>query len=229
MAGTGQDTLVLRDGPRDGVVTLTLDRPDRKNALSIALRDQLSTHLEALGRDHDTRVVVVTGAGSAFSAGFDLGEFASDDLEVTEAIWPSSDRLHHALLRFPLPTVAAVNGPALGGGFDLAVLCDVRVAARSARFAHPEHTFGDIVYGPLRELVGGAVARDLCLTGRPIDADEALRLRLVTQVVEDGALGACAAAVAAEIASAPRELLVRTKAKILAHVDVAPGTPTLDL
>ena len=80
------------------------------------------------------------------------------------------------MLRFPLPTVAAVNGPALAGGFDLAVLCDLRVAATTARFAHPERTFGDVVYGPLHDLVGGAVARELCFTGRVVDAtDEGAR------------------------------------------------------
>src|SRR4029077_726660 len=94
----------------------------------------------------------------------------SDEPAIAEAIWPSSDRFHHALLRFPLPTVAAVNGLALGGGFDLAVLCDLRVAADSARFAHPEHTFGDVVYGPLRELVGGAVAREATIGGPALTA-----------------------------------------------------------
>ena len=124
---------------------------------------------------------MITGAGDAFSAGFDLREFGSVDPAVVDAIWPSSDRFHDAVMRFPLPTVAAVNGVALGGGFDLAVLCDVRIAARSAAFAHAEHTFGDVVYAPLHELVGGAVARDLCLTGRTVDADEALRLGLVSR------------------------------------------------
>ena len=125
-----------------------------------------------------SRASSITGAGDVFSAGFDLGEFtrAAEDPAFGAELWASSDRFHHALLTFPLPLVAAVNGPALAGGFDLAVCCDVRIAADTARFAHPEFTFGDVVYSPLHELVGGAVARDLCLTGRPIDAAEALRL-----------------------------------------------------
>ena len=73
--------------------------------------------------------------------------------------------------------VAAVNGPALAGGFDLAVLCDLRIASSSARFGHPERSFGDVVYGPLHDLVRGAVARDLCLTGRTVAASEARRTR----------------------------------------------------
>ena len=130
--------------------------------------------------------LIVTGAGAVFSAGFDLGEFAVDEPGFQERLWASSDRYHSTVLRFPLPTIAAVNGPALAGGFDLAVLCDLRVAASSARFAHPEHTFGDVVYGPLRDLIGGSVARELVYTGRPVDADEALRIGLVSAVVPDG-------------------------------------------
>ena len=84
---------------------------------------------------------------------------------------------------FPLPLVAAINGPAIAGGFDLAVMCDLRVAATTARFAHPERSFGDVVYGPLHDLVGGAVARDLALGGRELSAEEALRVNLVSAVV----------------------------------------------
>lgn len=217
------------DGPADGVVTLTLDRPERKNALSIALRDALSDHLDRLAGDDTVRVVVITSAGDTFSAGFDLGEFASDDPDVQERLWPSSDRFHDTVLRFPLPTVAAVNGRALGGGFDLAVLCDVRVAAASASFAHPEHAFGDVVYAPLHDLVGGAVARDLTLTGRVVDADEALQLGLVSRVVPDDELVTAATEIATAIARAPRDALMRTKAKAIARLGIEPGTRTLDL
>jgi len=221
--------LVVCDGPSDGVVTLTLDRPDRKNALSIALRDEMSDHLDRMAHDDAVKVLVVTGAGDTFCAGFDLAEFQSDDATVQERLWPSSDRFHHAVLRFPVPTIAAVNGAALAGGFDLAVLCDLRIAAASAYFAHPEHTFGDVVYAPLHDLVGGAVARDLCFTGRRVDADEALQLGLVTRVVPDAALATSAAELAAGIARAPREVLVRTKAKALARLAIPPTTPTLEL
>src|SRR5207249_2198098 len=167
---------LLVDRPSDGVARLTLDRPDKRNALSIALRNEISDALDGLADDERVRCVVITGAGSTFSAGFDLGEFESSDPDVQAAIWESSDRYHHTVLCFPLPTIAAVNGPALAGGFDLAVMCDIRIAATTARFAHPEREFGDVVYAPLHDLVGGAVARELCLTGRAVDAAEALRL-----------------------------------------------------
>ena len=117
----------------------------------------------------------MTGAGDTFCAGFDLDEFA--DPGIADELWASSDRWHRTMLRFPLPTVAAVNGGAYGGGFDLAVMCTLRVASDTARFAHPEHTFSQVVYAPLHDLVGGSIARDLALTGRRIDAAEAERAR----------------------------------------------------
>jgi enoyl-CoA hydratase len=221
--------LVLVSEPADGVTTLTLNRPDKKNALSVAVRDEFSDALEALARNEAVKVVVVTGAGDTFSAGFDLREFDRlDDEAFAKTLWASSDRWHRACLEFPLPLLAAVNGPALAGGLDLAVMCDVRVAADTARFAHPEITFGDVVYGPLHDIVGGAVARDLCFTGRPIDASEALRLHLVSSVVPTGELPAEAARFAAHIARAPRDVLLRTKAKATRRSGVIAG-PTLDL
>src|SRR5262249_31635794 len=169
----------------DEHATLTLNRPDKRNALSVELRDAISDALDDLVDDDAVKAVVITGNGPVFSAGFDLSEFeraASDDGFGRE-LWASSDRYHETVLHFPLPTVAAVNGAALAGGFDLAVLCDLRIASTTARFAHPERTFGDVVYGPLHDLVGGAVARELVLTGRSVDAAEALTLHLVSAVV----------------------------------------------
>lgn len=218
------------DLPAEGVARLTLDRPERRNALSIELRDGLSDALDALAADEDVRCVVLTGAGTTFSAGFDLGEFtmAAEDPAFGEALWASSDRYHATVLTFPLPVIAAVNGPAIAGGFDLAVLCDVRLGATTARFSHPERTFGPVVYGPLRELVGGAAARDLCLTGRTIGAAEALAMGLLSAVVEPARLPDEALGVAVRTAEAPRELLMNTKAKILRAAGIEPGA-TLDL
>jgi enoyl-CoA hydratase/carnithine racemase len=219
--------LVSVDGPdAAGVAVLVLERADKRNALSIALRDEMSDALDRLGGDQTLRVLIVTGAGETFSAGFDLDEFTKP--ELAEALWSSSDRWHRSILTFPLPTIAAVNGPALGGGFDLAVMCDLRVASDTARFAHPEHRFSQVVYGPLHDLVGGATARDLALTGRTVDAATAETLGLVTRVVPGSELAAQAHAIATEIATAPRPVLAQMKAKILRRAAVAPG-PTLDL
>jgi enoyl-CoA hydratase len=215
----------------DGHATLTLNRPDKRNALSVALRDAISDALDELAGDESVRCVVITGAGSVFCAGFDLSEFtkAADDEAFGRELWASSDRYHHTVLRFPLPAIAAVNGPALAGGFDLAVLCDLRIASSTARFAHPERTFGDVVYSPLHDLVGGAVARELTLGGRELDADEALTRRLVERVVEPDELASATAELVERVTAAPRELLVRTKAKALRRAGFDPGSTTLDL
>jgi enoyl-CoA hydratase/carnithine racemase len=218
--------LVLRTGPVDGVATLILNRTEKKNALSIALRDEISDALDALDGDEAVKTVVVTGAGDVFSSGFDLREFQQP--ELTDQLWASSDRFHAAVLQFPLPLVAAVNGPAIAGGFDLAVMCDLRVAADTARFAHPEIEFGDVVYGPLHDLVGGAVARELCFTGRVVEAQEAKALRLVSSVVPLGELTAEVARFTDQILRAPRDVLLRTKAKAVRRARVV-GDKTLDL
>jgi enoyl-CoA hydratase/carnithine racemase len=227
--------LTLLAGPDEqGVAVVTLNRPDKKNALSIALRDEVTARLGRLAPDPAVRALVITGSGGSFSAGFDLAEFAQPDPAQSDPahqqrLWASSDRFHHAVHRFPLPVIAAVDGVAYGGGFDLAVLADLRVASDRARFAHPEARHGPVVYAPLHDLVGGAIARELVLTGRPVDAAEALRLHLVTALTEPGDLLATALALAGQIAQAPREVLIHSKKKFIARSAIDPGTPTLGL
>ena len=223
------DFIAVDEPTEDGVVVLTLNRPEKRNALSIAVRDEMSDALDALASRDDVKVVIVTGAGETFCAGFDLKEFDRlGEPEFANQLWASSDRFHRVVLSFPLPTVAAVNGPALGGGFDLAVMCDVRIAVPGARFAHPEVAFTEVVYGPLHDLVGGAVARDVALTGRSIDADEALALHLVSRVVPPDSLLDEARSVATSMAVASRDVLLRMKQKIIRRAAVTTG-PTLDL
>jgi enoyl-CoA hydratase/carnithine racemase len=217
---------VLRSAPKDGVVTLTLNRADKKNALSIAVRDAMSDALDDLAGDEAVKTVVVTGAGDVFSAGFDLREFQQP--ELTDQLWASSDRFHATVLRFPLPVVAAVNGPAIAGGFDLAVMSDVRVAAETARFSHPEIEFGDVVYGPLHDIVGGGVARELCFTGRVVDAYEAKTLGLVSSVVPSKDLPDEVTRFTDMIGRTPRDVLLRTKAKAIRRAAVV-RDKTLDL
>jgi enoyl-CoA hydratase/carnithine racemase len=220
--------LVRLEGPADGVTVVTMHRADKKNALSIALRDEIADALDALAADDTVRAVVLTGAGTVFSAGFDLTEFRNPDPEFQQRLWASSDRFHATVLRFPLPIVAAVNGPAIAGGFDLAVMCDLRVVADTARFAHVEYAWTEVVYRPLRELVGGSLARELTLTGRNVDADEAHRIGLANAVVPADEVVARAVATAASIAAMPRDLAVRAKAKITAAAGIDDG-PTLAL
>ncbi|MEZ5169897.1 MAG: enoyl-CoA hydratase/isomerase family protein [Acidimicrobiia bacterium] len=218
-------------GPHDGVATITLDIPETKNALSIAVRDDVTECLEHLADNEHVKTVVVTGAGSTFCSGFDLREFGhiDEDPDLAERVWASGDRFHRACLAFPLPMVAAVNGPAIAGGFDLAVMCDLRVAVRSARFEHPEREFSEVVYGPLEDLVGASVARDLALTGRPVTAEEAFDLHLVNRLVDDEAgLDVAVHEITNQITHAPREILVRMMKKIVARAGVVRDR-TLDL
>ncbi len=111
------DVLVVER--RDAHAVLTLNRPDKRNALSVQLRDEISDALDGLAGDDAVKCVVFTGAGTVFSSGFDLSEFtrAADDDAFGRELWASSDRYHDAVLRFPLPTIAAINGPALAGWF----------------------------------------------------------------------------------------------------------------
>jgi enoyl-CoA hydratase len=220
---------VLVSPTEDGVATITLNRPQKRNALSISVRDLVSDVLDVLAGAEDVRCVVLTGAGAVFCSGFDLAEFNVDDPAFQQELWASSDRFHRTVLCFPLPLVASINGPALAGGFDLAVMCDLRIASATTRFAHPEQAWSEVVYGPLEALVGGATARDLCFTGRTIDAPEALRLGLVSNVVAPSDLASETAAVAASIARAPRAALMSTKRKALARAGSDPEAPTLAL
>jgi enoyl-CoA hydratase len=224
------ESLVILQRPAEGIALVTLDRPDRRNALSVALRDQLADDLDELAADESVRVLVIAGAGPVFSAGFDLREFerAMEDPQFGEELWASSDRYHRRVLTFPLPSIAAVGGPAVAGGMDLAVMCDLRVVSTTATFSHPEYTFGDVVYGPLRDLVGGAMARELCMTGRVLDADEALAIGLANAVVEPDRVIDRALEMAGAVAAAPRAMLMRTKEKVLRQSGVVAGA-TLDL
>jgi enoyl-CoA hydratase len=222
--------LALASGPGDsGIAVVTLNRPEKKNALSVSLREEAVAILGRLASDEDLKALVITGSGGCFSAGFDLREFAVTDPGHSERLWRSSDLFHHAVHRFPLPVIAAVDGIAYAGGFDLAVLCDLRIATHRAVFAHPETALGPVVYGPLHDLVGGAIARELVLTGRVVDAREALRLHLVTELTDPAGLMERALNLARQVARAPREALTRNKAKFIARSAISAQTPTLDL
>ena len=201
---------------RDKVALVTLNRPDKRNALSIALRNEIDDCLGGLAEDDGVSVVVITGAGPVFCAGFDRREFFGQDPEHLKALMESTDSFHLRLINYPKPLVAAINGPAMGGGLDLAVLCDVRLAAENAVFAHPEIKFGaPTLFGPLAEVIGGGLARDLCLTGRRIDAQEALRIGLVSSVVPLDRLLDEAMGIANSIAEAPLVTLKRVKGMII--------------
>jgi len=171
----------------DSIGVLILNRPEKRNALSILLRREISATLAKWSETEDIGAVVVTGAGDCFSAGFDLDEFQK--AELAEELFESSSRYHRDLWTFPKPVIAAINGPAMGGGFDLTTLCDIRICSDTASFGHPEIKFGaPPLFTPLRWIVGDGRARELCLTGRKIDAGEAYRIGLVSEVVQGNPL-----------------------------------------
>lgn len=226
---TTDDVLEI-ETPNPAVRVLHLNRPKVRNALSIELRDRIADAVDAATATPGVAAIVITGRGGIFSAGFDLGEFtaAANDPDLTTRLWASSDRFHHTLLRCTVPVIAALNGPAIAGGFDLATMCDLRIAQPGVWFQRPEIAFGIPLFGPLRELVGGAVARELCLTERRVEIDEAHSIGLVTEVTPADTALIRALAIADEIAARPVELVRETKAKIVRMTALgAPSTLAL--
>lgn len=209
------ETIAARER-EDGIGFIALNRPAKRNAISIRMRMEISSCLDRWKDSPAVLAVIFTGQGEAFSAGFDLSEFARP--EEYDNLLASSARYHRDVWNFPKPTIAAVNGPALGGGFDLATLCDIRIGSASCAFAHPEIKFGaPPLFTPLRWIVGDGWARDLCLTGRRIHAPEALRLGLVGEVVENDRLVDRAIGIAATILEAPTEALAFAKGYFTAN------------
>ncbi len=179
------ETLLLERHGR--VALLTINRPDKLNALNIRTRAEGAEALEELRDDAEVRVVVITGAGDkSFVAGADIGEFAGRTA-ITQRDVMTGRSLFTAVDTFPKPVIAMINGFCLGGGCELAMSCDLRIASEKARFGQPEINLGIIPGGGgtqrLTNLVGESKAMELILTGEMIDAQTALALGLVNRVV----------------------------------------------
>jgi enoyl-CoA hydratase len=204
------DELEITHG--DGFAILTLARPAKRNALSFAMRRGIAAALAALAADDALACVVLTGAAPDFCAGMDVSRFGGDAANRAEIV-DSTTALFDALAAFPKPLVAAVEGRALGGGLGLLLACDIRIAGRGATFAMPEVKFGAAGgFAALRAALGDGPARELALTARSFGAEEAYRLGMLAEVVDDGAALARAEAVAAELAKLPRRgLLLQTE------------------
>ena len=197
------------------IARLTLERPQALNALNRAVAEALESALGQLERSKSVGVVVVSGRGRAFCAGNDIAEMLTLGPAEARALSRRWQKIMDRFARLPQVTIAAVRGYALGGGCMLAAAQDLRVAEASARFGLPEVTLGfNPSYGIARvlDIVGGGPARDLLLTGRSVDAAEALRMGLVTRVVSDGELEGATDELAAGIARHPRGGLAATKA-----------------
>src|SRR5688572_28827994 len=199
------------DRPSPGVAVLTLDNPDMRNAMSDEMTASWVRAIDELVADRTVRVVVVTGEGSAFCSGGNTSWIASEPDASVDRLRSRMMPFYRAWLsirRLEVPTIAAVNGHAIGAGLCLALTCDIRYAAAGARLGMPFNRLGMHagMAGTwlLPNVVGPAHARDLLLTGRVVEADEALRLGLVSRVVEpDGFLGDVLATAAGIAATAP--------------------------
>ena len=191
---------------RDGIVTLTINRPEKLNALNAEAKKELRAAMESLGNDSTVSVVILTGAGDkAFVAGTDIEELAGLERESGRAFAAGGQELFDRIEHLSKPVIAAVNGYALGGGNELALSCHLRIASDRARFGQPEVNLGIIPgYGGtqrLTRLVGHGKALELILTGELIDAAEALRIGLVNRVVPHAELHAAVTAMAKTIAA----------------------------
>jgi enoyl-CoA hydratase len=209
------DSLVNVERRDGGVALVELNRPEKRNALSIDLRFELADTLDALGADEEMRCAVITGAGPAFCAGMDVTQFGGDDAHRQKLV-ESSERWFDSVARFPLPLIAAVNGHAVAGGFVLALLCDARIAAAGASFGFPE--VGKHIppsYAAARAALPPALARWMVMTGQVVEADEAHRLGIVSEVVDDPALRVRALEVATQIAKASPWTCRELKRRIL--------------
>jgi enoyl-CoA hydratase len=198
---------------RGEVALITLRRPEKRNALSIELRELLAGAIGTLGDDEGVGCVVLTGAGSAFCSGMDVTQFGGD-AENRRRIVETSVAAFDAVGRFPRPIVAAINGPALAGGFALALLRDLRIAAPEATLGFPELPRGiPPSYAAARAALPVAVVQELCLTGSVIDARRAHQLGVVGELAGDAL--ARALELAEGIAAMPRAAILETKRRRL--------------
>ena len=215
-----RDLLVEIDA---GVATVVLNRPDVRNVISDPpLVHELPLVLDTLGASDDVRVIVLTGAGSAFSAGGNVrqmheraGSFAGPTEAIADGYRRGIQRLIRAVVGVEVPVIAAVNGPAIGAGFDLALACDLRLASRTARFGETFVRLG-LIPGDggswlLPQAVGLQRASELAYTARLVDADEALALGLVLSLHEPDELLGAARELAGSIAAQPGTALRYTK------------------
>lgn len=211
-------TLLLEK--KDKIGTITLNRPDKLNALSQKAFNEFITALTEMDEDSDVRVVIITGAGRAFSAGLDLDEAREGPGEAALQVVPiqgSVAWIPHMMRNMRKPIIASINGPAVGGGFTIAIACDIRIASEDAKMGAPFVRVGLIpelgsTYN-LPRLIGMAKTCELIFTGKTIDAKEAKEIGLVNEVVPRGELEATTYKMATEIAqAAPISLQLAKKA-----------------
>jgi enoyl-CoA hydratase/carnithine racemase len=198
---------LLRDHPAEAVARLTVSNPERRNALDREVLDAIAAALRELDRGIEVRCVIITGAGSTFSAGYDIADIPQGSFErdAEALVAHPFQAAMEAVSAHPYPVVAAINGPCLGGGLELAVRCDLRVAAEGAKLGMPPAKLG-LIYGHTGlvrfiDVIGVARTKELFLTGRDLSARRAEAIGLVNEVVADADLAAAAIELASEIAA----------------------------
>jgi enoyl-CoA hydratase/carnithine racemase len=200
---------------REDVALVTLQRPEKRNALSIDLRIELAETFGSLGADDEVGAVMLTGAPPAFCSGMDVTQFGGDRAH-REQLVETSIACFRSIANCPKPVVAAVNGPALAGGFAIALLSDIRLASEEATFGFPELPRGiPPSYAAARAALPAAIAAELTLTGRTLDAFTALKMGVVSVVHPPGELIPRSLELAGRIAAGPRGALAATKRRIL--------------
>lgn len=212
---------------------LRLNRPNRLNAMSQTMLGEIAQACDEMEADPDCRVIVVTGEGKAFTPGFDLQDQAANTPQGHDAWKPVLRRDFDNVIRFwslSKPTIAAVNGPALAGGCELAMACDITIAAESATFGEPEVKFGaGIVVMLLPWIVGPKKAKEIAFLGRDtLTAQEACDIGMVNQVVADAAVMDTAMSMAKTIAVVDPMVMRRTKQQINETMDIAGMTHALE-
>ena len=224
MAESPQLTLLSR--PSEGVAMLKLNRPERRNALNMALRAELAGAFRGFTDDPGVRAIVIAGEGDSFSAGADLNEYI--DASTIEVAKRDIHRLWRAIADCPKPVIAAVNGYALGGGCELALHSDIIVAGRSAVFGQPEVKIGLIPGGGatqrLPRTVGKFTAMRLLLTGDTLSAEEALALGLISTLTDDAEVETLALDYATRIAAMPPIAVRQIKELVLASMNASLDT-----
>lgn len=197
---------------KKAVLQVTLNRPEKRNSLHPDLISALALTLTSTEKDDSLNVVVLTGAGPSFCAGLDLIYLLALHAEARVAYMETLFQLFHQLYTLPQPVIAAINGPAIAGGFDLAAFCDLRLAAPEARFAQTEVLLGitQIMY-PIYKVIGLGRAKELALTGEAISAEEAYRIGLINRIYPSGELLDQALILAETLAQRPRQALFATK------------------
>lgn len=214
----------IRSESSDGIATVTLNRPEKKNAITRDMWNELIVRFEGFAKQQDIRSVIIRGAGADFCAGADIGEFAAarHDAASAESYESDNDRAFAAIRNCPIPVISAIRGICFGGGFGIAAATDIRLATPDAKFAVPAARLG-LAY-PARAMadivnaVGVQSAKYLTFTGKSINADTALRTGLVHTIVDDGELDRQSEILARVIADNAPLSVQASKASIIAAV-----------